>query len=79
MLMAGDRVQHRAWFNYGVLIAVPDEITHLAHVDVKWDDKEGIRNEWLPSLITETDDFIYDWSGADVSPKRRPKGTSKKH
>lgn len=78
MVMAGDRVQHRAWLTYGSITDVPDELTHLSSVSVLWDSKEGVRQEWMPSLITDTDDFIYDWGDVRDKVKKRSKGKSKK-
>lgn len=61
MIKIGDRVQHRAWYWIGTVIEVPEDIHDLSYIKVKRDDGK-IQEVWMPSIITNTDHFIYDWS-----------------
>lgn len=74
----GTRVQHRAWYWRGTVVALPEgNITSFSPLKVKIDD--GRIQTWAPtSLITDIDEFVYDWSDEDGTIERRPKSKSKK-
>lgn len=78
----GDRVQHRGWFWYGTITDLPEEIKPLSHIGVLEDHKETPVSHWIPALIFDTDDFVYDFSKGgkkdENNAKRRHARKSKK-
>lgn len=76
----GNRVQHRAWLWTGTVTEVPSgEVRHMDTVTVLQDGEQNTEKVWLPSLIINTSEFIYDWSDIVAkSTKRKAKSKSKK-
>lgn len=78
-VQVGGRVQHRAWFWYGTVVEIPETVTHLSHLKIRQDGIDRVQTEWIPSLILDTNEFIYDWSEPHVPTKVKTKGKNKKH
>lgn len=77
-VQVGDRVQHRAWFWYGSVVEIPETVNYLSALKIKQDGVDRVETHGIPSLILDTNDFIYDWSEPYVSTKVKTKSKSKK-
>lgn len=77
-LTVGAPVQHRAWFWIGKIVEIPEgEIRHSTTIKVELPNG-AIQTYAMFSLISEEEDFVYDWSEFDEAPRRRTKSKSKK-
>ena len=73
----GSPVQHRAWHWFGKIIELPEDPMHTSVVVVELPD--GTKHSCgIFALIYDENEFLYDWSEFDETPKGRSKGKSKK-
>lgn len=73
----GSRVQHRAWFWYASVVEIPSTVYWTSVIGVKIDGEESMRRIPVFSLISDTNDFIYDWSDVDEGIKGRSTSAGK--